>query len=171
MIRFPQDLMKGSGAYAQYATVPVTDLALKPAGVDHVQAAGAPMSLLTAWQFLVELGHDAPNPFQDHAHAPVPLEGRTVLVHGAGGGVGHLAVQLARWKGARVIAVASGRHEALLRELKVDKFIDPGRESVDAVSDVDLVVDAVGGDGMARWLRVLRRGGAVPRQSAAVPGS
>lgn len=162
MIRFPHDLMTGSGAYAEYVAVPASDLALKPAGVDHVQAAGAPMSLLTAWQFLIELGHDAPNPFQDHAHAPVPLEGRAVLVHGAGGGVGHLAVQLARWKGARVIAVASGRHEAMLRGLEVDQFVDPARRDVDAVvSDVDLVIDAVGGDGMARWLRVLRRGGSL----------
>jgi NADPH:quinone reductase-like Zn-dependent oxidoreductase len=75
------------------------------------------MSLLTAWQFLIETGHDATNPFQPFAHKAVPLQGRTVLVNGAGGGVGHLAVQIARWKGAKVIAVASSRHETLLREL------------------------------------------------------
>lgn len=63
MVRFPQDLMKGSGAYAEYVCVPASELALKPAGIDHAQAAGAPMSLLTAWQFLVDLGHDMKNPF------------------------------------------------------------------------------------------------------------
>ncbi|WP_407820334.1 zinc-binding dehydrogenase, partial [Staphylococcus aureus] len=83
-----------------------------------------PMSLLTAWQFLVDLGHHSPNPFQPIAHAPVPLEGKAVLVNGAGGGVGHLAVQVAKGKGANVIAVASGKHEALLRDLGVDTFID-----------------------------------------------
>jgi len=162
MIRFPEDLMTGSGAYAEFVSAPAAELALKPAGIDHVQAAGAPMSLLTAWQFLIDLGHDASNPFQDHAHVPVPLEGKTVLVNGAGGGVGHLAVQLARWKGARVIGVASGRHEALLRELKVDQFIDYTRESAeDVVADVDLVIDAVGGHHMERFLRVLKPGRAL----------
>ncbi len=70
------------------------------------------MSLLTAWQFLVDLGHDAANPFLSFRHVPIALDGKSVLVNGAGGGVGHLAVQVAKWKGARVIAVASGKHEA-----------------------------------------------------------
>ncbi|CAH0272321.1 Alcohol dehydrogenase [Agrobacterium fabrum] len=124
MVRFPEDLMQGSGAYAEYVTVPASELALKPAGIDHIQAAGAPMSLLTAWQFLVDLGHDAPNPFQSFRHSPIPLQGKTVLVNGAGGGVGHLAIQLAKWRGAHVIAVASGKHEALLRALGADQIID-----------------------------------------------
>jgi NADPH:quinone reductase-like Zn-dependent oxidoreductase len=97
MVRFPEDLMTGSGAYAEYVCVPASELAMKPAGIDHVQAAGAPMSLLTAWQFLVELGHHA-HPFQSFDHAPIPLDGKTVLVNGAGGGVGHLAVQVAKVK-------------------------------------------------------------------------
>lgn len=83
MVRFPQNLMTGSSAYAEYVRVPVSELALKPAGIDHIQAAGAPMSLLTAWQFLVDLGHDLPNPFQPFRHAPVPLDGKIVLVNGA----------------------------------------------------------------------------------------
>ena len=121
MVRFPQNVMEGSKAYAEYVSVPASDLARKP-GIDHVHAAAAPMSLLTAWQFLIDLGHDEPNPFQSFTHAHAQLEGRTVLVNGAGGGVGHLAVQLAKWKGARVIAVASGRNEALMRELGADQF-------------------------------------------------
>lgn len=162
MVRFPQDVMKGSGAYAEYVCVPAPELALKPAKIDHVQAAGAPMSLLTAWQFLIDLGHEVANPFQPIAHAPVPLDGRTVLVNGAGGGVGHLAVQVAKWKGARVISVASGKHEALLRDLGTDEFIDYTKTSAEAViEDVDLVIDAVGGSNMERFLNVIRRGGAL----------
>ncbi len=162
MVRFPEDVMKGSGAYAEYVRVPVSELAIKPAGIDHIQAAGAPMSLLTAWQFLVKLGHDAPNPFQSFPHAPIPLDGKTVLVNGAGGGVGHLAVQVAKWKGARVIAVASGKHEALLRDLGADQLIDYTTTSVEgSVQDVDLVIDAVGGPNTVRVLKVLKRGGAL----------
>ncbi|MDN2484693.1 NADP-dependent oxidoreductase [Kosakonia sacchari] len=162
MVRFPEKVMEGSGAYAEYVSVPSSELALKPRGIEHVQAAGAPMSLLTAWQFLIETGHNAPNPFQPFPHKAVPLKGQTVLVNGAGGGVGHLAVQLARWKGARVIAVASSRNEALLRELGADEFIDYTKTAAESVvKNVDLVFDAVGGANMARFLRCIRPGGAL----------
>ncbi|MGO4566909.1 NADP-dependent oxidoreductase [Rhizobium sp. 2YAF20] len=162
MVRFPEDLMKRSGAYAEYVTVPASELALKPAGIDHIQAAGAPMSLLTAWQFLVDLGHDASNPFQSFPHAPVPLEGKTVLVNGAGGGVGHLLVQVAKWKGAHVIAVASGKHEGLLRDLGADQFVNYTKTSAEAAAEnVDLVIDAVGGSNMERFLSVIKQGGAL----------
>lgn len=162
MVRFPGGLAGGSRAYAEYVSVPASELARKPAGIDHVHAAGAPMSLLTAWQFLIALGHDAPNPLQPHQHVPVPLKGKTVLVNGAAGGVGHFLVQLARWQGARVIAVASGRHEALLRDLGVDQFIDYAKSvPEDLVRDVDLVIDAVGGPTSGRFLRTLKRGGAL----------
>ncbi|EJB06734.1 Zn-dependent oxidoreductase, NADPH:quinone reductase [Rhizobium leguminosarum bv. trifolii WSM597] len=162
MVRFPDDLMKGSGAYAEYVSVPVSELARKPTGIDHVHASGAPMSVLTAWQFLVALGHDAPNPFQSFPHAPSPLEGKRVLINGAGGGVGHLAVQVAKWKGASVTAVASGKHEALLRDLGANEFIDYTRTSVESVAqDFDLVMDAVGGSNMERFLSVIKSGGAL----------
>ena len=162
MVKFPEDLMKGSGAYAEYVCVPAAELARKPAGLNHIQAAAAPMSLLTVWQFLIETGHDAPNPFQSFAHAPVQLEGIRVLVNGAGGGVGHLAVQVARWKGARVIAVASGKHETLLRELGAEEFIDYTREAAEtAVQNVDMVIDAVGGPNMERFLKVIKPGGSL----------
>ncbi|MBI2754765.1 MAG: zinc-binding dehydrogenase, partial [Betaproteobacteria bacterium] len=115
-----------------------------------------------AWQFLIELGHNEPNPFQPEAHRPVLLNGKTVLVNGAAGGVGHFAVQLAKWKGARVIAVASGAHEAFLRELDADQFIDYTKNSSEDVAhDVDLVLDTLGGPTTGRFLRTLKRGGAL----------
>ncbi|MFD4506701.1 NADP-dependent oxidoreductase [Streptomyces sp. NPDC058457] len=150
-------------AYAEYVAAPASDLARKPAGIDHVHAAGAPMALLTAWQFLIELGHDHPSPFQAARHRPVALgTGTTVLVNGAAGGVGHFALQLAKWKGARVVAVASGTHEPFLRELGADEFIDYTRSRPEElVRDVDLVLDAVGGRESSRFLRTLKRGGAL----------
>ncbi|MEH6641021.1 NADP-dependent oxidoreductase [Vreelandella glaciei] len=162
MVRFPEDLMTGSGAYAEYVSVPESQLALKPKSISHVEAAGAPMSLLTAWQFLVDPGQDRPNPFQAFRHVPVPLEGKTVLINGAGGGVGHLAVQVAKWKGAHVIAVASGKHEELLRELGADDFIDYTKAAAETVAhDVDLVLDAVGGPNMERFLSIIKPSGSL----------
>jgi NADPH:quinone reductase-like Zn-dependent oxidoreductase len=162
MVRFPSGLAGGSRAYAEYVSIPASEVALKPKGIDHIHAAGAPMSLLTAWQYMVELGHNVPNPLQPNQHEPVPLEGKTVLVNGAAGGVGHFAVQLAKWKGAQVIAVASGKNEAFLRDLGADEFMDYTKtKPEDVVRDVDLVVDAVGGPTTNRFLRTLKRGGAL----------
>jgi len=160
MVRFPS--LGESAAYAEYVAAPASDLALKPAGIDHVHAAGAPMAGLTGWQFLIELGHNEANPFQPEKHRPVPLNGKTVLVNGAAGGVGHLAVQLAKWKGAHVIAVASGKHESFLRELGADEFIDYTKSPPEDVAhDVDLVLDTLGGSTTGRFLRTLKRGGAL----------
>ena len=162
MVRFPERGMDGAGAYAEIVSVPATQVARKPAHLDHVHAAAAPMSLLTAWQFLIDVGHDEPNPLQPHAHVPVPLEGKTVLVNGAGGGVGHFAVQLAKWRGARVIAVASGKNEAVLRELGADEFIDYTKVAAhEVVRDLDLVLDAVGGPETGRFLPTIKPGGAL----------
>jgi NADPH:quinone reductase-like Zn-dependent oxidoreductase len=162
MVRFPSGLAGQSRGYAEVVSAPADEVALKPARIDHAHAAAAPMSLLTAWQFLIELGHDVQNPLQPHQHQPVPLEGRTVVVNGAGGGVGHFVVQLAKWKGAKVIAVASGRQEAFIRNLGADEFIDYTRTAPEeAVAGVDLVVDCVGGPATKRFLKVLKRGGAL----------
>lgn len=160
MVRFPS--FGPSKAYAEFVSVPASEIALKPTGIDHVQAAGAPMSLLTAWQFMIAVGHDEQNPLQPNQHQPVPLNGKTVLVNGAAGGVGHLAVQIAKWKGARVIAVASGEHEAFLRDIGADEFIDYTKTAAeDTVRDVDLVIDSVGGPTSGRFLRTIKRGGAL----------
>ncbi|UPQ75710.1 NADP-dependent oxidoreductase [Chryseobacterium nepalense] len=160
MVRFPS--YGPSRAYAEYVNVPVSELALKPAGIDHVHTAGAPMSLLTAWQFMIEVGHDEPNPLQPNKHVPVPLEGKTIMINGAGGGVGHFALQIAKWKGAKVIAVASGRQEELLRELGADEFIDYTKTNADEIlKDIDLVIDTVGGANTGRFLKILKPGGSL----------
>ena len=161
MVRFPS--FGDSAAYAEYVAAPASDLARVPAGIDHVHAAGAPMAGLTAWQFLIALGHEHPNPLQPSLHRPMAIGvGTTVLVNGAAGGVGHFAVQLAKWKGARVIAVASGAHETFLRGLGADDFVDYGKSAPeDVVRDVDLVLDTLGGPTTGRFLRTLKRGGAL----------
>lgn len=160
LLRFPT--LEGS-AYAEYVAAPALDLARKPARVDHVHAAGAPMAGLTAWQFLIELGHDHPTPFQAAPHRPMTLNAETtMLINGAAGGVGHFALQLAKGKGARVVAVASGAHESFLRELGADEFIDYTKSRPEElVHDLDLVLDAVGGRDSSRFLRTLKRGGAL----------
>ena len=160
MIRFPS--YGESAAYAQYVVAPASDLAHKPPGISHVHAAAAAMSGLTAWQFLIELGHDEPNPLQPERHRPVPLDGKRVMVNGAAGGVGHFAVQLAKWRGAYVIAVASGGNESFLHELGADEFIDYTQTPAeDSVRDVDLVLDTLGGPATSRFLRTLRRDGSL----------
>lgn len=162
MVRFPEGVFGDSRGYAQYVTVPAGQLARKPKGIDHEHAAGVPMSLLTAWQFLVARGHDEPNPFQDFPHDPAPLAGKRVLVNGAAGGVGHLALQVAKLKGAHVIAVASSRHQQLLRELGADEVIDYTKTAAeDVAGDLDLVLDAVGGASTGRFLKTIKRGGAL----------
>ncbi|KUN38331.1 NADPH-quinone reductase [Streptomyces olivochromogenes] len=160
LLRFPS--FDGS-AYAEYVAAPAPDLARKPNGIDHVHAAGTPMAGLTAWQFLIELGHDHPSPFQEARHRPMALGAdTTVLINGAAGGVGHFAAQLAKWKGARVVAVASGAHESFLRELGADQFFDYTKSRPEElVHDIDLVLDTVGGRDSSRFLRTLKRGGAL----------
>jgi len=160
MIRFPS--FGDSSAYAEYVAASASDLALKPTRIDHVHAAGVPMAGLTAYQFLIELGHNEPNPLQPEVHCPVPLSGKTVLINGAAGGVGHFAVQLAKWKGARIIAVAASAHESFLRELGADEFIDYTKSPPEDVAhDIDLVLDTLGGPTTGRFLRTLKRGGAL----------
>ncbi|WP_030681510.1 NADP-dependent oxidoreductase [Streptomyces cellulosae] len=160
LLRFPG--FDGS-AYAEYVAAPASDLARKPAGIDHVHAAGTPMAGLTAWQYLIEVGHDHPSPFQEARHRPTALgAGTTVLINGAAGGVGHFALQLAKWKGARVIAVASGAHAAFLSDLGADRFIDYTKSRPEElVHDIDLVLDTVGGPHSSRLLRTLKHGGAL----------
>lgn len=160
MVRFPS--YGPSKAYAEYVTVPASEVALKPSAIDHIHAAAAPMSLLTAWQYLIEVGHNVQNPLQPQKHQPIELKNKIVVVNGAGGGVGHFAVQLAKWKGAKVIAIASGKHESLLKDLGADEFIDYTKTNAeDILKDIDLVVDTVGGPSTGRFLKTLKPGGAL----------
>ncbi|MFJ7178560.1 NADP-dependent oxidoreductase [Streptomyces massasporeus] len=138
----------GHGSHAEYVIAPVRALTRKPAGVDHTQAGALPLVSLTAWQALTE-------------HA-VLRPGQRVLIHAAAGGVGHVAVQIAKARGAYVIGTASAGKHAFLRGIGVDETIDYRETDVtEAVKDVDVVLDTIGGDNSLRSLRVLRPGGAL----------
>jgi NADPH:quinone reductase-like Zn-dependent oxidoreductase len=151
MPRFPHK----AGGYAEYVTAPSRHFTRKPAGLDHVHAAALPLAALTAWQVL----HDTAN----------VRPGQRVLIHAAAGGVGHLAVQLAKHLGAYVIGTARSPKHAFVRELGADEVIDYTKEDFAAtVRDVDLAIDSIGGDYGARSLRTLRDGGTLV-QLASVP--
>ncbi|MEP6633932.1 MAG: hypothetical protein ABJA62_06950 [Luteimonas sp.] len=144
MVRFPS--FGESAAYAQYVAAPASDLALEPAGIDHVHAAEAPMAGLTAWQFLIGLGHKEPTPLQSEMHRPVPLNGKTVLVNVAAGGVGHLAASSQNGRVRTSPRWPSGKHESFLRELGADEYIDYTKSTPEDVAhDVDFVLDTLGG--------------------------
>ncbi|GAA2361347.1 NADP-dependent oxidoreductase [Dactylosporangium salmoneum] len=134
------------GAAAEFVTVPAAAVAAKPRSVTHTEAAALPLAALTAWQALV-----------DHAGLG-PDE--TVLIHGAAGGVGVYAVQLAASLGARVIATDLPEHAHMVRKLGADDFIDVTTQSFDELlSDIDVVLDTQGGTTHDRSYRVLRPGG------------
>ena len=134
------------GAYAEYIVVRESELALKPKSLHHVHAAAVPLAALTAWQALFDAGQ--------------LVSGQRILIHGGSGGVGHVAVQLAKWKGAHVLATASTKNQELLRELGVDEPIDYTKQKFEDVArDVDLVLDLIGGETQERSWSVLKNGG------------
>ena len=143
------------GAYAEYVITPAGYVAHKPDSLDHIQAAALPVATLTAWQALIE--------------AAQLSVGQKVLIHAAAGGVGHIAVQLAKWKGAYVIGTASGCNENFLRKLGVDEFVNYKTTRFEkVVRDVDVVlesinrdinVEAVAGGTLERSWSVLKKGG------------
>jgi NADPH:quinone reductase-like Zn-dependent oxidoreductase len=138
--------IRRDGTYAQYVVIEESRVALKPTSIDHIHAAGIPVTGLTAWQALFETAQLAP--------------GQRVLVHAAAGGLGVCAVQLAKWKGAYVIGTASAHHHDLLRDLGVDEALDYRTVRFEeTVREVDVVLDAVGGDTQARSWQVLKKGG------------
>lgn len=145
------------GGYAEYVAVAADKLGRKPGSLDHVHAAALPVAALTAWDALFEVGG--------------LVAGQIVLIHAAAGGVGHIAVQLAKWRDAHVIGTASAGNEAFLRMLGVDEFIDYRTTAFESVArDVDVVIDpiprevddatdALARETMARSWAVLRDGG------------
>ena len=134
------------GAQAEYCLTVPANIAPKPATLEHPQAAAVPISALTAWQALI-----------DRAQLS---EGQRVLVHGAAGGVGSFAVQLARHKKAHVIATASAANADFVTALGADEVIDYQTTPFETVvRDVDVVLDTVGGDTRDRSWGVLRKGG------------
>ena len=149
------DFLRDGGA-AEYIAVRGTDLAPKPNSLYFVQAASVPLSALTAWQALF-----------DHGGL---TNGQTVLIQGASGGVGSFAVQLARWRGARVIASDAARNADFLRRLGAEEVIDYASERFEnRVSDADMVLDLVGGETLERSWGVLRRGGVLVTTVAPIP--
>jgi NADPH:quinone reductase-like Zn-dependent oxidoreductase len=144
MPRFPHE----AAAYAEYVTSPSRQLARIPDGLGDVEAGALPLAGLTAWQALVETADVAP--------------GQRVLVLAAAGGVGHLAVQIAKARGAHVLGTARAEKHPFLAQLGVDEAIDYTSEDVaERARDVDVVLDAVGGDAASDALRAVRDEGIV----------
>jgi NADPH:quinone reductase-like Zn-dependent oxidoreductase len=137
-----------NGALAEYCVASATAIALKPTTLGHSQAAVVPISALTAWQGLFDRGE--------------LKSGQRVLIHGGAGGVGVFALQLAHWKGARVITTASARNLDFVRALGADEVIDYKATRFEEIArDVDLVFDCVGGETLARSWNVVKPGGRV----------
>jgi NADPH:quinone reductase-like Zn-dependent oxidoreductase len=136
------------GWAAEYVTIEAHSLAPKPTAVDFTEAAAIPQAVLTSWQALFDHGH---------------LEsGQTVVIHGAGGGVGSMAVQLARWAGAHVIGTGRASDRQRVLDLGADDFVDVERDGwEEAVGQVDLVYDAIGGDVLAHSPAIVKPGGAL----------
>jgi NADPH:quinone reductase-like Zn-dependent oxidoreductase len=148
----------GDGAQAEYCLARPAEVARKPASIDHAHAAVTPISALTAWQGLFERARLA--------------AGQHVLIHGAAGGVGGFAVQLARWRGARVTATAAAGNLDFVRGLGADEVIDYRAERFEErVRGVDAVFDTVGGDTLRRSWGVLKPGGRLVTIAASEEGS
>lgn len=142
MVGFP-----GRGnAYTDYVAANANELAHKPKSLNHGAAGALPLAVLTAWQALFNIAD--------------LQAGQRVLVHAGAGGVGHLAVQLAKWKGAHVIATASARNAEWVRSLGAAEVVDYTATPFEsAISDIDVVLDAVGGEVLARSVAVVKSGG------------
>src|ERR1700730_8620248 len=136
------------GGWAEYVTVTEGEVAAKPKSLSFAEAAAVPMGALTAWQALVDTAQ--------------LTAGQTVLIHGGSGGVGIFAVQIAKLRGARVIATASSANQDLLKQLGVDQPIDYTTTKFEETTpDVDVVLDPVGKDTLARSYGVVKKGGIV----------
>jgi len=148
--------LASSGGYAEFATAPASGIAKRPPGVSDEQAAALPVAGLTAWQALFDRGG--------------LVRGQTALIAGAAGGVGHLAVQLARHVGARAVGIGSTRNRDFVLALGADAYIDYTRQGVaESVSEVDLALDTVGAETTQALLGAVRRGGILITIAGAPP--
>jgi NADPH:quinone reductase-like Zn-dependent oxidoreductase len=144
------------GAAAELIAVEARDVALKPKSVDHVHAAAVPQAGLTSWQALFTHGRLS--------------AGQTVVIHGAAGAVGCVAVQLAHNAGARVIGTGRANAEAVARDMGADMFVDLERDGWDkAIGQVDVVFDTIGGEVLERSVNVVKSGGALVTVAGALP--
>ncbi|HEY1054497.1 MAG TPA: NADP-dependent oxidoreductase [Emticicia sp.] len=144
MVNFP-----GSGkAYAEYVAAPAAHLALKPANISHEEAAAATLAALTAWQAF-------------NTHIKIH-PGNKVLIHAAGGGVGHFAVQIAKHFGTYVIGTSSAANKDFVLSLGADEHFDyKSKPFEEAFNDIDIVLDTIGGDNIERSFEVVKKGGTV----------
>jgi NADPH:quinone reductase-like Zn-dependent oxidoreductase len=135
-----------SGGYAEYAIAKADGIAPKPESLDYESAAAIPIAALTAWQSIFDLAKLS--------------SGQRILITGASGGVGSMAVQLAKSKGAYVIGTASGKNEQFVKDLGADEFVDyTAQPFEEVVKDIDVVFDTVGGDTQERAFQTLKKGG------------
>lgn len=140
-------VMRGGG-YADFAVAKESETALKPKNINFVEAAAVPLAATTAWQALIDSAKIA--------------KGQTVLIHGGSGGVGSFAIAIAKARGARVIATASTAHQATLKQLGVDQAIDyTTTRFEDVVKNVDVVLNCVRADALARSYGVVKKGGVI----------
>jgi NADPH:quinone reductase-like Zn-dependent oxidoreductase len=134
------------GGFAEYAVATEGEAAIKPKSLSYSEAASVPLVVLTAWQALIDAGKLS--------------SGQTVLIHGGSGGVGTMAIQIAKARGGRVIATASTANRDLLKELGADVAVDYTKEKFeDVAKDVDVVLDTVGKDTLTRSYGVVKKGG------------
>ncbi|HWY41810.1 MAG TPA: NADP-dependent oxidoreductase, partial [Chthoniobacterales bacterium] len=140
-------VMRGGG-YAEFAAAKESESALKPKNINFEEAAAVPLAATTAWQALID-------------SAKID-KGQTVLIHGGSGGVGSFAIQIAKARGAKVIATASTAHQQLLKQLGVDQTIDyTTTKFEDVVKDVDVVLNCVRADALSRSYGVVKKGGII----------
>lgn len=140
--------LKDGGGYAEYTVATEREASPKPKSLTFVDAAAVPIVALTAWQALVDTAKLS--------------AGQTVLIHGGSGGVGSFAIQIAKAHGAKVIATASTANQNLLKELGADMAIDYTKQKFeDVAKDVDVVLDSVGKDTLARSYGVVKKGGVI----------
>ena len=140
--------LAGEGGYAEYVIAKESEAALKPKAITYAQAAAVPAAGSTAWQALVDTAKLS--------------AGQTVLIHGASGGVGHFAIQIAKARGAKVIATASSANQEFLKQMGADVVIDYEKTKFEEVAkDVDVVLDAVGRDTLKRSYGIVKKGGII----------